>query len=139
MTSVPNGACAAAQIQLIAGSLSRTQPCETGYGGTEPDPWIAYPPSKYLGRHNSPSGEMSMPSTDRKILNCPVGVWATAVTPSLVYVYPPPVDVLSTAAIFPPLTIISRSEVRLTSITCPLVDRTRGSAPFFSAAAVFGP
>ena len=34
----------AAQIQSIASSLTRTQPCETGTGGTYESPWIAKPP-----------------------------------------------------------------------------------------------
>ena len=38
------------QSMSMAGMLTRTQPCEAGYAGTEPSPCTARPPSKYFGR-----------------------------------------------------------------------------------------
>lgn len=40
-TVVPSGRMLFAQIQFIASSVTRTHPCDAGYGGTLPDPWIA--------------------------------------------------------------------------------------------------
>ena len=42
-----------AQIQSIASSLTRTQPCDTGVGGTYESPWTAKPPTKNRGRQSA--------------------------------------------------------------------------------------
>ena len=35
-------------------TVTRTQPCDAGYRGTEPAPWMAYPPVKYNGLSSEP-------------------------------------------------------------------------------------
>src|SRR5437764_875041 len=40
----------------IAGMLTRTQPCEAAWAGTDCRPWTAIPPLKYIGAYSSPSG-----------------------------------------------------------------------------------
>jgi hypothetical protein len=49
-TSVSTGITPVAQIQSLAGTLTRTQPCDAKRPGTLFDPCTASPPSKYLGR-----------------------------------------------------------------------------------------
>jgi hypothetical protein len=65
----------------MAELVTRAQPCDAGWAGMLPEPWMAMPPVKYLGRYRVPSGASRTPSTSRWTANCPVGVRAMPVPP----------------------------------------------------------
>src|SRR3546814_11837389 len=69
------------QSRSIAALVTRAQPCDAGWAGIEPAPWMAMPPLKYLGRYRVPRGAWRSPSISRSTAKDPTGVVATAVPP----------------------------------------------------------
>ena len=50
VTGVPMAATPLDHSMSMAELVTRAQPCDAGWAGMLPEPWMAMPPLKYLGR-----------------------------------------------------------------------------------------
>jgi hypothetical protein len=50
VTGVPMAATPLAHSMSMAEFVTRAQPCDAGWAGMLPEPWMAMPPLKYFGR-----------------------------------------------------------------------------------------